>query len=121
MKISKDKEKNDLYYVSYIKKIIMKLQHELTIIKGEGVYKINSLPQLTRHIDFRTLSKIITKHVLTRTKWVSCLSHFLLLLYIKTDSYVLAPDTAHLPQFKFCTVTDFGSRHFTATLRQCPR
>ena len=53
MKISKDKEKNDLYYVSYIKKYNNEATTiELTIIKEKEVYKINSLPQLTRHIDF---------------------------------------------------------------------
>jgi hypothetical protein len=53
IKISKDKVKNDLYYVSYLKKYSNEVTTiELSIIKEKEVYKINSLPQLTRHIDF---------------------------------------------------------------------
>jgi hypothetical protein len=53
MKISKDKGNNDLYYVAYLKKYNNEVTTiELTIIKEKKGYKINSLPQLTKHIEF---------------------------------------------------------------------
>ena len=51
--IKKHPQKNDLFYVTYIKLYNKELTTiEVTVIKEKASYKINSLPQLTRHIDF---------------------------------------------------------------------
>ena len=52
--IKKDLKRNDLYYVSFIKDSSNNelTTIELSVIKEKDIYKIDSLPQLTRHIKF---------------------------------------------------------------------